>query len=162
MRPHGPGAAASDVRYALRSLRKSPGFTFVAVVTLAVGIGANTAIFSLVHSLILNPMPFEGGERVVQLWRQGTQYDRTMYLTPTREMMAAWREHSRSFDTYAGYDEVDFLYLSADGPQELKGASVSPELLTLAEEQGMGIILMRPLTSGVFQRLMAGAEVPGT
>jgi len=132
MRPPGPGAAASDIRYALRSLRKNPGFTFVAIITLAVGIGANTAIFSLVHSLILNPMPFEGGERVVQLWRTGAQYGRSVSLTPTQEMMAAWREHARSFDTFAGYDEAEFLYLGADGPQVLQAASVSPELLTLA------------------------------
>jgi hypothetical protein len=58
----------TDVRFAIRSLRKSPGFTTVAILTLALGIGANTAILSLVHSVILKPLPYRDPARVVVAW----------------------------------------------------------------------------------------------
>jgi predicted permease len=88
-----------DVRYALRMLRKSPGFVLVAALTLALGIGANTAVFSVVESVLLRPLPFQDSERLFAIWAvQKRQADRTGTSMPEFE---DYKDQSHSFEYIA-------------------------------------------------------------
>jgi predicted permease len=113
-----------DIRYALRTLRKSPAFTGVAVFALALGIGANTAIFSVVNAVVLKPLPYRDPGRLVLLWgnvrrmkveRRGTSYPD----------FADWRSQSKSFDGMAVYNPVGSTLTGSDEPERVKCEQVS-------------------------------------
>lgn len=122
-----------DLRFALRGFRRSPGFTAVVVITLALGIGANTAAFSLVNSVLLNPVSLEGGGRIVQLWRDMEVPGHMVSTSPTREMIDAWRRRSTVFEVVAEYQDADFLYLGSGEPMALRGTFMSPDMMALLE-----------------------------
>ena len=93
-----------DVSYALRGLRKSPGFTAVALLTLAVGIGANTAMFSVLNAVLLRPLPYRAPEQLTMLWTEQGQRQgegRSSYADVQR-----WRARSESFADMAVFDPV--------------------------------------------------------
>jgi hypothetical protein len=96
-----------DVRYAVRMLRKNPGFTVVAVLTLALGIGANAAIFGLVDSAFLRGLPFREPDRLVHMWTMEADGD---LHTPTPTQYQAVREDSKSFDQIAAAGWADYFY----------------------------------------------------
>src|SRR5436309_13487437 len=95
----------SDLKFAIRQLLKNPGFTVVAVLTLALGIGANTAIFSIVNGVLLKPLPYPEPERLVTLWERnparGIEQERVS--PPT---FADWKEQSRVFENLTAYTDV--------------------------------------------------------
>lgn len=136
-------APGRDAKYALRSLLGSPGFSLVVVLTFALGIGANTAVFSLVHSLVIEPLPFPEGDRVVQLWRyeENTQGSRAV-VPPARPMVAAWQSSTETFDAVAGYTEEEFYLFAGEDVSSVRGARVSPEILPL--------VSARPLVGRLF------------
>src|SRR5215475_12030384 len=125
-----------DLRYGLRMLAKNPGFTAVAVIMLALGIGANTAIFSIVKSVLIRPLPFAQPDRLTQaryLQQPGSlEGDYLNYIN--RRDLVDWRARSRSFERIVAFnaDARDALVLQGDGaPEVISGVSVTHDLLPL-------------------------------
>ena len=116
-----------DVRFSGRQFRRNAGFTALAVVTLALGIGANTAIFSVVHRLLIAPLPYSNGDRIVKLVRANGEN----VFPPTRSMVRAWHDRSRSLEMVAAVT-VDALFLQdfGDTPDTIP-AFVTSNYLTL-------------------------------
>ena len=131
-----------DVVYALRMLRRAPGFTAVALTTLALGIGANSAIFSVVQGVLLAPLPFREADR---LYRVNTLYpDGTAYSLSAPDFMSV-REQTRTFDQVEAFSDGVYTMVGAGEPREVRGASVSDGLLDLL---GMPVALGRTLVPG--------------
>jgi putative ABC transport system permease protein len=119
-----------DVRFGARMLWKRPGFTAVAVLTLALGIGANTAIFSLVNAVLLKPLPFPEPERLVMLWEDAARIGFPQN-TPAPANYVDWKTQTRSFE---GMTAVSWVSLNLTGygePQKLNGNAVGAELFPL-------------------------------
>lgn len=117
-----------DLRQALRVMWKQPGFTLVAALTLALGIGANTAIFSVINALILNPLNITGAERVVALWR--TAKDKRDKGPASYLDLQEWNAQSRSFETIAGYKPNGFTLLDQQA-ERVQGMRVTANFLSL-------------------------------
>ena len=131
-----------DLAYALRSLKKSPGFTAVAVLTLAFGIGANTAIFSVIDSVVLRPLPYPQPERIVFLW-SSTASSMREPLTPAR--LIDFRDQFSSVSAIAGISHIP-LNLSGSGePERLDASSVSSSFFDIL---GVPALLGDPFHAG--------------
>jgi predicted permease len=111
-----------DLRFALRQLAKSRGFTAIAMVTLALGIGANTAIFSLVNGVVLSPLPFRNSERLVSMFQEKQYFSRGSISYPN---FLDWQRENRSLEAMAAYRWADGS-ISGGGPaEEVHGQRVS-------------------------------------
>ncbi|HVT61611.1 MAG TPA: ABC transporter permease [Thermoanaerobaculia bacterium] len=121
-----------DLRYALRGFRRSPGFALVAVATLALAIGASTAIFSVVNGLLFQPLPFPAADRLMQLQR--TFPDGSAITAPVRQFLY-WRDHSRTFERVAAYDNLSLssgFNMAGEGrPERVIGSRVSQDFLSV-------------------------------
>jgi putative ABC transport system permease protein len=116
-----------DVRYALRMLRKSPGFTSVAVLTLALGIGANTAIFSAVYAVLLKPLPFKDPGRLVFVEKKNPP--RGWVRNPVSPVeILAWRSESGAFEDLAAYTQESCVLTGRGEPEEDPCETVSGNL----------------------------------
>jgi putative ABC transport system permease protein len=113
-----------DVRYALRSLRRAPRFTAVVVLTLALGIGANTAIFSVVNRLLLHPLPYTDADRIVFLWEGKPQG--TMMVVPNLGLIRAWKAQARSFDGVESYRSHSFMATVQGEAEVVRGTEITP------------------------------------
>ena len=119
----------NDLRYAFRQLLKNPGFTAVAVLTLALGIGATTAIFSVVYAVVLRPLPFPESERLVALWTQTPQFDRLPMAAANHRDLKA---QNTVFEDIALLSRVGNYNLTGDGePERLLAARVAANLFPL-------------------------------
>ena len=116
-----------DIRYSVRTLLKNPGFTVITVLTLALGIGANTAVFSVINAVLLRPLPYPHAERMVYVWRmEQSDPEREYPLSP--QTFANLQSRNQSFDSYCAFSNA-ILTLTSDGkPEALSGVLASADL----------------------------------
>ncbi|HEX8188379.1 MAG TPA: ABC transporter permease, partial [Pyrinomonadaceae bacterium] len=120
-----------DVRYGLRVLWQRPGFTAVAVLTLALGIGANTAVFSLVSAVLVRPLKYREAERLVMVWEDETAagFPRE---TPAVANYADWRAQNRVFEDMAAIDSRTYDLTGEGGePEKVLAFGVTPNFFPL-------------------------------
>jgi putative ABC transport system permease protein len=117
---------SQDLRYAARTLRSSPAFTLAAVLTLAIGIGANTAIFSAVDGVLLKPLPFAHADRIVTLWQTDPANGVTRGAVAPANFLD-WRERSHAFDAMAVAEPFGFYYQGKSGTESIQSWNVSED-----------------------------------
>jgi putative ABC transport system permease protein len=124
------GTLLQDVRYGARMLAKNTGFTAIAVITLALGIGANTAIFSVVNAELLRPLPFRDPGKLVRVWetneRTGSKSDSISYPD-----FADWRAQNRVFEKIGAYASASYTLTGVEQPAHLQGQAISADLISL-------------------------------
>jgi putative ABC transport system permease protein len=135
------GTLIQDLKYGLRMLAKSPGFAAVAVLTLALGIGANTAIFSLVDAALLHAAPFPQPERLVMVWTNNPERGWHHFPASVPDYLD-WKQ-SGVFEGLAAFVDSGFNLRMGDRVERVLGLSVTPEML--------GILKVRPQLGRVFQ-----------
>ncbi|TDI46132.1 MAG: ABC transporter permease [Acidobacteria bacterium] len=117
-----------DMRYTMRTLARSPGFALTAVTVTALGIGANTAVFSIADHVFLRPLPFADGERLVKLWENVPRYTR-LELSPAN--YRDWRSASTSFESMAAFHMQSVNLIGEGDPLRLNGWAVEAELFPI-------------------------------
>src|SRR5579864_6917357 len=123
-----------DLRYALRQLRKSPGFTAVAVLTLALGIGANTAIFSVVNAVLLRPLSYKDADRLVMVWQQNPHRGWFQNYVSGANFLD-WKRQNHVFTDMAAFEWNSFNLSGDSKPEEIAGERVTTNLLAMLGTQ---------------------------
>jgi predicted permease len=117
-----------DLKYAVRQLRKAPGFALIAVITLGLGIGANTAIFSVVNGVLLRPLPFHDADRLVRIWHTPPETSfpgmSTFAVSPANFL--DWQAQSHAFSSMAIYGYRGFTFTGGDKAEQVDASAVSP------------------------------------
>ncbi|HVG38017.1 MAG TPA: ABC transporter permease, partial [Pyrinomonadaceae bacterium] len=124
------GMLLQDVRYSLRMLLKTPGFTLIAIVVLALGIGANTAIFSIVNGVLFRQLPYNQPEQLVLVWEKFTRQGLDQIPVSAPEF-TEYRDQNKSFQEIAAFDTVDFNLTNGETPERVPGAVVSASTFPL-------------------------------
>jgi putative ABC transport system permease protein len=119
-----------DLRYGGRMLWKNPGFTIVAVITLALGIGANTAIFSVVNAVLLRPLPFAEPERLVMVWLKGSEAAGGNRVPLPVADLLDWRAQNRSFESVGAFRTAAYNYIGGESPERVRVADVTANFFT--------------------------------
>jgi putative ABC transport system permease protein len=123
-----------DLRYGARMLMKRPGFTLVAVITLALGIGANTAIFSVVNAVLLKPLPYTDSEQLMMVYGEFPAL-KTKQMRLSLPEYVDFQQQTRSFVASGVFDDVSANLASSEGgePERVKGAILTPEMFTVLQ-----------------------------
>ncbi len=158
-----------DIRYSVRSLIKTPGFTSVAVIVLALGIGANTAIFTVVNAVLLRPLPYPDSDRLVMLWETNPRFQIGVDTLPvTHGNFMDWREQNSVFEYVSALGVGRWNLTGSGEPERISGASVSPNFFRLMgtepklgrafrddeEKPGAGKVVV--ISHSLWQRRFAG------
>ncbi|HEU4414154.1 MAG TPA: ABC transporter permease, partial [Candidatus Angelobacter sp.] len=156
-----------DLRYALRRLHKTPGFTTIAVLTLALGIGANTAIFTVIDAVLLRPLPYPDPGKLVLLSEQTPRFP---ILSVSYQNLVDWRQQSHSFTAVGAIRNLN-MTLTGDGDPErliaqmananifdLLGVQATRGRTFLPEEDRQGAAGVAMISYGLWQRRFSGAE----
>ena len=136
-----------DVSVGIRSLRKDYAFTLIAVFTLAIAIGANTSICSLINAILLRPLPYKNSERIARLWEARNAFTGSVSWPNLQD----WRQQNTSFEALAAISYVNLTLRSDANPQHLSGVAVSVEFFK--------VLGVQPLLGRVF---LPGEDRPGT
>src|SRR3954463_8126213 len=121
-----------ELRLAFRSLIKTPGFTLVAVVTVALAIAANTAVFSLVNALLIRPLPFQAPQNLILLFEKFSAQGLDQIPVSAPEYLD-WEKQTRSYERIAAFNFTDFNLTGGDMPERVAGAVVTPSLFALLD-----------------------------
>src|SRR4030095_16797997 len=113
---------SQDLRYGARMLLKNPGFTLIAVITLALGIGANTAIFSVIDALLLRQLTFRDPDKLVQVWETCVKRGDNA-VTASYPNFADWRDRNHVFERIAAYSGRGFILRGTAGGERIRGAT---------------------------------------
>ena len=160
---------SQDVRYGARVLLKSPGFSLVAVLTLALGIGASTAIFSVVNALLLRALPYRNADRVVIVWEENRPRENHMNTVSPANFLD-WKDQAQSFDEMAAFYDARVNLTNAGEPEEIPAQVSTGNLFALLgvgpvlgrfytvedEEPGRDDVVV--LSYGLWQRRFGGAR----
>ncbi|MEO6064227.1 MAG: ABC transporter permease, partial [Lysobacterales bacterium] len=162
---------ATAFRYAFRTLRRQPTFTIVSILTLALGIGANTAIFSVIKTVVLNPLPYESPEKIAILWEVNPDGNQGPVSVPTFE---DWKREAKTLESLAAYRHVDFSFKGQGDPQNVPGLRATADLFNVlksnaalgrtftADESVVGADRVVVLSHGFWSRALgADASVIG-
>jgi predicted permease len=164
----------ADLKFALRRLRKSPGFALTIILTLAVGIGANTAVFTVINSILIKPLPYPASERLVALWlnapgagglanfQSGLRLSPSMYFTfrehnQTFESLGIWNTGRASVTGFAQPESLRAGFVSDGVLQSLAVSAAAGRLLSSADQQPHGAMTVM-LSYGYWQRRFAGEQ----
>ena len=120
----------ADLRYSLRNFRKSPGFVAIAIFVLALGIGSNTAIFSVVNAALLHALPFPAPDRLMMMWEKNPQLtDILAERVPTcLKNFFVWKQQSKSFEAMGVYETANWTITGGEKPEQIEGARTSANL----------------------------------
>ena len=158
-----------DLRYSARVLVKHPGFTLVVIFTLALGIGANSAIFSVVNAVFLRPLPFLQPDQIMQIWSVDTEKDRIPRVVSVPDYLD-WQAQNRSFEQMAAYSFTSFILTGNGEAERIRGARVSASFFPLLrvqpiegraftpEEDRFGGERLAIIGHGLWQRRFGGAS----
>lgn len=160
-----------DLRYGCRMLWKNPGYTLIAVLTLALGIGANAAVFSVVNALLLRPMPYPNFERITYVWASDSNGENRFSVSPYN--YTDLRARNQSFESYAAFHYASAALTGNGNPESLSAINASADFGKVAgvqplqgrwftaDEDAPGKNLVAVISYGLWQRRFGGKEIVG-